>query len=94
MASTTDVLATGVTVRNMTANYYGWVQVAGIATVLSDGVIPDGAPCQLSDGVDGAVQQWGGGGAAVADLVTEQYIGTACFASDNTGHVGIKLCLE
>lgn len=94
IASTTDTLVTGVSVINMTANYYGWVQVAGIATVLSDGVIPDGAPVTLSDGVNGAVQQLGGGPAAVGDLITEQFVGTACFASDDTGHVGVKLCLE
>jgi len=94
IASTTDVVASGVSCINMTANYYGWFQVAGVATVLSDGVIPDGAPCQLSDGVNGAAQQWGGGGAAVADLVTEQYVGTALFASDDTGHVALKLALE
>jgi hypothetical protein len=93
-SAATDAVASGVTVRNMTAAYYGWVQVAGIATILADGTIAHGQPLQLSDGVDGAVQAMGGGGTNATDMNTEQFIGTARFAPDDTGHVAAKLNIE
>jgi hypothetical protein len=76
-------IASGVTVRDMTAEYYGWVQTSGIATVLADGVITKGSPCSLSDGVDGAVE--------LRHDEIAQIIGTVMFESDNTSHVGVRL---
>ena len=79
----TDYIVSGVTVMSVTANYYAWVQTRGIATVLSDGAVAIGANLTLSDGVAGAVQ--------LKDAETEPLVGFACFASDDTGHVGVKL---
>jgi|TARA_R100001594_G_scaffold28633_1_gene53896 hypothetical protein len=79
----TDYIIAGVTPINFTANYYGWVQTAGIATILSDGAVAIGANLTLSDGVTGAVQ--------TKDAETEPLVGLATFASDDTGHVGVIL---
>ena len=79
----TDYLASGVTNRVMQANYYGWVQTMGVCTILSDGTPAIGDNLTLSDGVAGAVQ--------IKDAETEPLIGQALFASDNTGHVGVRL---
>jgi len=68
---------------SVTANYYAWVQTRGIATVLSDGAVAIGVNLTLSDGVAGAVQ--------LKDAETEPLVGYACFASDDTGFVGVKL---
>ena len=79
----TDYIMSGVTVMSVTANYYAWVQTRGVATVLSDGAVAIGANLTLSDGVAGAVQ--------LKDAETEPLVGFALFASDDTGHVGVKL---
>ena len=79
----TDYLASGVTNRVMQANYYGWVQTMGVCTILSDGTPAIGDNLTLSDGVAGALQ--------IKDAETEPLIGQALFASDNTGHVGVRL---
>ena len=75
----TDYIMSGVTVIAMTANYYGWVQTAGICSVLSDTAIAIGDNLTLSDGVAGAVQ--------LKDAETEPLFGFAAFAPDDTGHV-------
>ena len=79
----TDYIMSGVTVMSVTANYYAWVQTRGVATVLSDGAVAIGANLTLSDGVAGAVQ--------LKDAETEPLVGFALFASDDTGHIGVKL---
>lgn len=90
----TDYAIAGVSCATQAAADYGWVQVAGVATVLQDGTIAAGDMLTLSDGVTGAVQTAAGGGTAITDLVAEQIVGYALFAGDNTGHVGVKLSIE
>ena len=63
--------------------YYGWFQTAGIATILSNGALAIGANVTLSDDITGAVQ--------LKDAETEPLVGFACYASDDTGHVGVVL---
>ena len=79
----TDYVVSGVTPIAFTANYYGWFQTAGIATILADGTIAVAQNLTLSDGVAGAVQ--------AKDAETEPLIGYSCYAPDNTGHVGVVL---
>ena len=79
----TDGIIAGVTTRGLTSNYYGWVQTAGVATILADGSIAIYDNLTLSDGVAGAVQ--------LKDAETEPLVGFATFAPDNTGHVGVGL---
>ena len=79
----TDGVISGVTPVGLSANYYGWVQTAGVATVLADGSIAIYDNLTLSDGVAGAVQ--------LKDAETEPLVGYAMFAPDNTGHVGVVL---
>ena len=79
----TDYVVSGVTPIAFTANYYGWFQTAGIALILADGTIAIADNLTLSDGVTGAVQ--------LKDAETEPLIGYACYAPDNTGHVGVVL---
>lgn len=79
----TDYVIAGVTARVMQSGYYGWVQTAGVATILADGTIAIGQNLTLSDGVAGAVQ--------AKDAETEPLVGFATFAPDTTGHVGVVL---
>jgi len=79
----TDYIIAGVTPMTFQANYYGWFQTAGVATILSDGAVAIGANLTLSDGVAGAVQ--------TKDAETEPLVGMATFASDDTGHVGVVI---
>ena len=80
----TDPLVSGVTVRGMTADYYGFVQTWGPATVLADGAgISKGDEVSLSDGVTGAFQ--------LQDAWTEQRVGVALFAPDDTTYGGVFL---
>ena len=79
----TDYIVSGVTPISFTANYYGWFQTAGIATILSDTAIAIGDNLTLSDGVTGAVQ--------LKDAETEPLIGYAAFAPDDSGHVAVIL---
>lgn len=85
IASPTDCILCGVSVRTMQASYYGWVQTSGVATVLSDAAIALGTIATLSDGVDGAVH--------AQDAYTEPPVGYTTMASDDTGHVGVVLQL-
>ena len=79
----TDYAIAGVTARVMQSGYYGWVQTAGVATILADGTITIGQNLTLSDGVAGAVH--------AKDAETEPLVGYASFAPDNPGHVGVVL---
>lgn len=79
----TDGIVSGVTPMTFQANYYGWVQTAGVATVLADGTIAIYDNLTLSDGVAGAVQ--------LKDAETEPLVGYATFAPDDGGHVGVVI---
>jgi|TARA_R110000824_G_C15039240_1_gene660219 hypothetical protein len=79
----TDTVVSGVTPIAVTASYYFWAQTAGIALILADGTITIGDKLVVSDGVAGAVQ--------TQDVYTEAAIGSACYAPDTTGHVGVHL---
>ena len=81
--STSDYLISGVTPIAFTSDYYGWFQTAGIATILSDTSIAIGDNLTLSDSTTGAVQ--------LKDAETEPLVGFACYAPDDTGHVGVVL---
>ena len=85
IASPTDCILCGVSVRTMQASYYGWVQTSGVATVLSDAAIALGTITTLSDGVDGAVH--------AQDAYTEPPVGYTTMVSDDAGHVGVILQL-
>lgn len=66
-----DDAVSGVTVINVTASYYAWVQTWGIATVLADksaGTIARGTIATLSDGVNGAAQPIAGGATQTSSL--------------------------
>lgn len=71
--------ANGVSNVAVSATYYYWSQVAGVASVLSDGVITKGSGAILSDAVAGAVEieaatSVGGRlGTAIEDTVTAKY---------------------
>jgi len=80
-ATATDYIIAGVTPITFQADYYGWFQTAGVATILADGTIAAGANLTLSDGVAGAVH--------TKDAETEPLVGLAAFAPDDTGHVGV-----
>ena len=79
----TDYVISGVTARVMQSGYYGWIQTAGVSTILADGTIAIGQNLTLSDGVAGAVH--------AKDAETEPLVGFATFAPDTTGHVGVVL---
>jgi len=79
----TDYIIAGVTPMTFQANYYGWFQTAGVATILADGTIAIGQNLTLSDGVAGAVH--------TKDAETEPLVGFATFAPDDTGHVGVVI---
>ena len=79
----TDYVISGVTARVMQSGYYGWIQTAGVSTILAYGTIAIGQNLTLSDGVAGAVH--------AKDAETEPLVGFATFAPDTTGHVGVVL---
>jgi len=79
----TDYIIAGVTPMTFQANYYGWFQTAGVATILADGTIAIGQNLTLSDGVAGAVH--------TKDAGTEPLVGFATFAPDDSGHVGVVI---
>ena len=80
-----DYIAAGVAPRAFTADYYGWVQTRGIATVRVDAAVAIGLPLMLSDGTAGQAE--------AADN-THPLIGFATFAQDTTnGSVGVALQL-
>ena len=81
--STADYVIAGVTPIAFTSGYYGWLQTAGIATILADGTIAIGGNLTLSDSTAGAVH--------AKDAETEPLVGFAAYAPDTTGHVGVVL---
>ena len=58
----------GVAVYNITANYFGWLQVSGAASILSDGGSTVGTNVSASNGTAGAVE---------ASVTAQATIGTA-----------------
>jgi hypothetical protein len=96
----TDDLVAGVTVRGMTAAYYGWTQTWGWANVLIDAAVAvnAGGIATLSDEHNGAVHIFGGKSWDSQDdialsLATEPIIGHFGFASADTeyGPVFVRL---
>ena len=99
-----DDQVSGLTVRNMTAAYYGWIQTFGRATVLADesvAAVPvaKGTIAVLSDGVNGAAAVMSQAHdhseiAAASDMgpmVTEPIVGHFLGAATDANHVGIHL---
>ena len=99
-----DDQVSGLTIRNMTASYYGWVQTWGNATVLADETqaavpVAKGTIAVLSDDVNGAAAVMGQGHdhseiAAASDagpLVTEPIVGFFLGAATNGNYVSIYL---
>jgi hypothetical protein len=77
----------GVTVRAMTANYYGWVQKKGPVSVLVNGTIVAG-DCVIASGtVDGAVM------ASANGQETERQVGMCIHAGANTEYGVVDLGL-
>lgn len=91
IATATDTAVSGVSCSTMVVATapYGWIQTKGDVGILQDGACTVGAPVQLSDGVSGAVQQFGGATSVsvtiAADLVTEPVVGFCVMAGDTTG---------
>ena len=80
-----DYIAAGVAPRAFTANYYGWVQTRGIATVQVDAAVTIGLPLMLSDEHAGQAE--------AADN-THPLIGFATFAQNTAdGFTGVALQL-
>lgn len=91
IATATDTACAGVTCSAMVVAtaMYGWIQTSGDVGILQDGTCPIGCPVQLSDGVSGAVQSFGGAvvsAVAAGDLVVEPIIGFTVMPGDTTGH--------
>jgi hypothetical protein len=82
---TADCIPAGVTPKSFTSGYYGWIQVRGIATALSDGTPPAGGDVMMSDAVVGAVE--------VADASHAQ-VGYATSLGTDTGYIGINIQLN
>ena len=88
-ATTTDILVAGVAPIAFTANYYGWFQTAGIATVLMEtngtAVPAIGDNVTLGDGTTGAVQ--------LQDAYTEPLVGVAINVGTTGAFIGVILRL-
>ena len=85
-ATTTDVFAAGVAMTAQATADYGWIQTAGIATVLTAGVVVLGSGCILT-ATAGAV------GPAVETDILER-VGVCYIVGDDTGYSSIKLTLD
>lgn len=83
-ASSTPV---GVAVFPVTAAYFGWVQVSGVANVLADGAITTGTNVIASNAVAGAIEP----GADAADL--QAHVGIAISGIADTEYGAVKLDL-
>lgn len=96
-----DDLVMGVTMRDVTAAYFAWLQTWGVATILADetaGTIAAGTIACLSDGVNGAAHPMGGSSWNSEDdialsLVTEPIIGYFLTAAVDTEYTPIWLTL-
>jgi hypothetical protein len=90
-ATTTDTLVTGVSPIAFTANYYGWFQTAGIATVLMEtngtAVPAVGDNLTLGDGTAGACQL------AIGTTDVDPIIGIACNVGTTGSFIGVMLRL-
>ena len=88
-ATTTDILVAGVAPIAFTANYYGWFQTSGIATVLMEtngSAVPAiGDNVTLGDGTGGACQ--------LKDAETEPLVGIACSVGTTGAFIGVILRL-
>ncbi len=93
-AAADDVIS-GVTLVDMAAAEYGWVQTWGVATCLMDGTPTRGAILTGADAVDGAVQVIGGGTVAseenLLDLTTEPVVGYALQVVTTAGYIPLYL---
>lgn len=99
IATATDTAVSGVSCSTMAVAtaMYGWIQTKGDVGILQDGTCPVGCPVQLSDGVSGAVQSFGGALASAliaADLATEPIVGFTVMPGDTTGHGIFHVDLE
>jgi hypothetical protein len=81
--ATKDYVICGVTPIAFTANYYGWLQTAGVALISCDGALAVGVNLTLSDTDVGHVQ--------LKDAETEPLVGFSLYASDDNAHVGVIL---
>jgi hypothetical protein len=77
---------TGIPVRDIPINNYGWFQTRGICGALQDGVIVSGNAVACSDGVPGGVQP-----TTATQAVDEPEIGLAIFDNANTDIGPIRL---
>lgn len=93
----TDDNVVGLAMRSVTAGYYAWVQTWGVGTVLADesaGTVAAGTIAQVSDGVNGAAQPFGGGAINSENdhsYDTEPVIGYFLGAAADTEYVPIYL---
>ena len=100
-AAGSDAIVAGVSVRDMTIAYYGWVQTWGVANVLSE--VPTttaptvGNPAFLDDGTAGAVGPFAG----VASNTTinagdwdTPYVGDFLYSGVDTTNVGVFLKIQ
>lgn len=78
----------GVAVFAVTAEYYGWLQVKGPASVLADGTITVGTDVKSSDNVAGSVEVIADG---AAELLSS--VGTAIIAATDTEYAAINLTM-
>lgn len=89
----TDDVVVGVAPRSVTAGAFAWVQTWGVATVLADetaGTVAAGTIAQVSNGVNGAAQPFGGGATnSESDhlYATEPVIGYFLSAAVDTEYV-------
>ena len=81
--ATKDYIISGVSPIAFTANYYGWFQTAGVASISCDGALAVGVNLTLSDTDVGHVQ--------LKDAETEPLVGYSLYASDDNGHVGVVI---
>ena len=81
---TADYIVCGVAPIAFTADYFGWIQTKGVATILSDGTPAIGQPVMLSDATAGSVE--------VADN-SHPTVGFALHVGTSGGHVGVALQL-
>jgi len=77
----------GVAVSPITASYFGWVQVGGIANVLADGAVTVGTNVIASNAVAGAVEP----GADTADL--QALVGVAMTGIADTEYGAVNLTM-
>lgn len=74
----------GVAVYNITAAYFGWLQVGGVASILADGANAVGASLVASNGVAGAVEDAAAPGA-------QPLVGVALTGAADTEYGLVKL---